>query len=117
MVNYDDEFAGLLQNAGHLVPFMDAFFGFLYRRTDFFCVKSETDDREGVVGFPEGSAEKILLSVFRRYQTHAKNERDNAEKLSSGSVPEVSQEVEVTDANSADVDFEPIPNVTGKSDY
>jgi hypothetical protein len=114
MVNYDEEFAGLLQNAGHLVPFMDAFFGFLYRRTDFFCIKSGADDQDGVVGFPEGSAEKILLSVFRRYQTHAKNERENLEKLSSASVPEPSQEVEVTDASSTDVDFEPIPNVTGK---
>ena len=110
MVNYDDAFSSLLQDSGHLVPFMDAFFGFLYRRTDFFAVRSDgksSNADQAVVGFTEGQAEKILLGVFRRWQTHADNERDNADKLRAANVPPVASEVEV------ESDFEAIPNVTG----
>ena len=110
MVNYDEAFSSLLQDSGHLVPFMDAFFGFLYRRTDFFVVRNDGKDSnpgQSVVGFTEGQAEKILLGVFRRWQSHADNERDNAEKLSAANVPPVGREVEV------ETDFEAIPNVTG----
>jgi len=63
MVNFDDEFSTLLSNAGHLVPFFDAFFGFLYRRTDFFILRSECGKD---VGFSEGVNEKVLLGAFNR---------------------------------------------------
>jgi hypothetical protein len=112
MVNYDDEFSALLQDAGHLVPFLDSFFGFLFRRTDFFCLKSDSDPNSKL-GFTEGSAEKILLGVFHRWQNHVKNETDNLQKLSSASVPLPVQEVEVE----AQPDFQPIPNVSGNFDF
>ena len=115
MVNYDDEFSALLQDAGHLVPFMDSFFGFLFRRTDFFCLKSETDPNSKI-GFTEGSAEKILLGVFRRWQNHSKNESENSMKLASAAVPQAAQEVEVE--ADPDPEFQPIPNVSGNlTDY
>lgn len=101
MVNYDDEFAGLLQNVGNLVPFFDAFFGFLYRRTDFFCIRDATEDSK--IGFMEGSAEKLVISVFRRWQQHAANELDNAAKLKASAVPPVAAEVEVESENKSEL--------------
>ena len=109
MVNYDDEFSTLLQNSGHLIPFLDSFFGFLYRRTDFFCIKNEDSGTESKFGFSQGSAEKILLAAFRQWETHANNERENSERLKSGKIPLVAEEVEVESEQS----FEPIPNVSG----
>jgi hypothetical protein len=52
--------------------------------------------------------------VFRRWQSHAHNERDISQRLKSGNVPPVAQEVEVVAA--AEPDFRPIPNVTGKNE-
>jgi hypothetical protein len=111
MVNYDEEFSALLQNSGHLVPFLDSFFGFLYRRTDFFVAKNGAAEGQSMVGFDEGQAEKILLGVFRRWQNHSDNERRNLEKLQSSNVPPVASEVEV-EAES-DITCQPIPNVKG----
>ena len=112
MVNYDNEFASLMQNAGHLVPFLDAYFGFLYRRTDFFSIQSQNDP-SSKFGFTEGSAEKVVLAVVRRWQTHAVNEMSNAEKLKAASVPAVMKEVEIESESQELESHQPFPELTG----
>ena len=112
MVNYDNEFASLLQNAGHLVPFFDAFFGFLYRRTDFFSIQSENDP-SSKFGFTEGSAVKVVLAVVRRWQTHAMNEKLNAEKLKAASVPAVIKEIEIESESQEPECRQPFPELSG----
>ena len=113
MVNYDNEFASLLQNAGHLVPFFDAFFGFLYRRTDFFSIQSGNDP-SSKFGFTEGSAEKVVLAVVRRWQTHAMNEKSNADKLKAASVPAVIKEIEIESESQEPAECrQPFPELSG----
>lgn len=54
------------RSRGDLRKLLFAFFGFLNRRTDFYCIK---DGSAGVpaIGFPPGEAEKMLLAAFRQY--------------------------------------------------
>ncbi|KFM71150.1 NudC domain-containing protein 3, partial [Stegodyphus mimosarum] len=66
--NYDDLLYPILSNEGNIVGFFDRVFDFLYRRTDFFRLKSsESSD----LGLPEGEAEKIVRCVFCKYMEQA----------------------------------------------
>lgn len=47
---------------GDLRKLFYAFFSFLHRRTDFYCVGGNA-----AIGFQEGQAEKILLASFRQF--------------------------------------------------
>jgi hypothetical protein len=61
---------------GSLPKLLTAFFSFLHRRTDFYCILPD-DDGAGAstasagggrnVGFKEGQAEQILLASFRQF--------------------------------------------------
>lgn len=67
------------RSGGDLRKLLTAFFGFLHRRTDFYCVPSAAaattttlDGQElvpasSIIGFKEGDAEKLLLAAFRQF--------------------------------------------------
>ena len=67
MTKFDDVFLGILQNCGKIEPFLDAIFYFLSRRTDFFHLMHNKDDK---LGFPPGVAEKMLIKVFTSVSFH-----------------------------------------------
>jgi len=56
-------------SGGDLRKLFFAFFSFLNRRTDFYCISPSDGSNAGVsnMGFQEGQAEKILLASFRRF--------------------------------------------------
>ena len=59
------------QANGSLPKLLTAFFSFLHRRTDFYCILPEDGASSGGggrnVGFKEGQAEQILLASFRQF--------------------------------------------------
>lgn len=57
---YDNALLGILQHVGNIQDFLQVFFGFLYRKTDFYRLLSSPNDK---MGFPAGVAEKMVLKV------------------------------------------------------
>lgn len=57
---YDNALFGILQHVGNIQEFLQIFFGFLYRKTDFYRLLSSPNDK---MGFPPGVAEKMVLKV------------------------------------------------------
>ncbi|OWF52731.1 NudC domain-containing protein 3 [Mizuhopecten yessoensis] len=72
---YDTALLGILQHEGQIAGFLDAMFGFLYRRTDFYRIMKQKTDR---LGFPPGVAVKLLLNAYKQYEDLAR--KDEAEK-------------------------------------
>uniref|UniRef100_A0A1I8P8S4 Nuclear migration protein nudC n=1 Tax=Stomoxys calcitrans TaxID=35570 RepID=A0A1I8P8S4_STOCA len=70
MENYDCARADsilseILEERKSLTGFLDAVFGFLSRRTDFY---HEQKSKEEKLGFPRGIKEEILLSCMQKYE-------------------------------------------------
>lgn len=61
---YDDLLAMILKEAGGFAGFMEGFFGFLRRRTDFFAYALQGDR----MGFPPGTSEQLLFSHYMKYR-------------------------------------------------
>ncbi|XP_077490360.1 nudC domain-containing protein 3 isoform X2 [Amblyomma americanum] len=61
---YDTALMGILTNEGQIYPFLDAIFDFLYRRTDFYRIKSSPSEK---LGFPPGVARRIVRAAFESY--------------------------------------------------
>lgn len=57
---YDNALLGILQHVGNIQDFLQVYFGFLYRKTDFYRLLSGPKDK---MGFPPGAAEKMVLKV------------------------------------------------------
>lgn len=57
---YDNALLGILQHVGNIQDFLQVYFGFLYRKTDFYRLLSGANDK---MGFPPGVAEKMVLKV------------------------------------------------------
>lgn len=57
---YDTALLGILQHVGNIQNFLQVYFGFLYRKTDFYRLLVSPDDK---MGFPPGVAEKMVLKV------------------------------------------------------
>ena len=57
---YDTALLGILQHAGNIRDFLRVYFGFLYRKTDFYRLLSGPGDK---MGFPPGVAERMVLKV------------------------------------------------------
>ncbi|XP_072122522.1 nudC domain-containing protein 3 [Mobula birostris] len=101
---YDQALLGILQHVGKIENFLEVFFGFLYRKTDFFRLMVLKEDR---LGFPPGVAERLALRAFKKFEHYSiqDNERrvkEIEEKLKNrkmeeeqSCVPPPSQEVEV----------------------
>uniref|UniRef100_A0A3Q3IFW8 NudC domain-containing protein 3 n=1 Tax=Monopterus albus TaxID=43700 RepID=A0A3Q3IFW8_MONAL len=79
---YDNALLGILQHVGNIQDFLQIYFGFLYRKTDFYRLLSGPNDK---MGFPPGVAEKMVLKV--KFASVLKEE--------SRCVPPVVQELEV----------------------
>lgn len=94
---YDNALLGILQHVGNIQDFLQVYFGFLYRKTDFYRLLSGPNDR---MGFPPGVAEKMVLKTFRLFEKLAEHERDRAlseqqKREGSAHIPPAVQELEV----------------------
>ncbi|XP_033736495.1 nudC domain-containing protein 3-like isoform X2 [Pecten maximus] len=81
---YDTALLGILQHEGQISGFLDAMFGFLYRRTDFYRIMKQKTDR---LGFPPGVAVKLLLNSYKQYEDLARKDEEEKEKLKGKKVP------------------------------
>ncbi|XP_034188861.1 nudC domain-containing protein 3 isoform X1 [Osmia lignaria lignaria] len=88
---HDQAFLQILQEEKNITNFLDAFFGFLYRCTDFY-VESGPDQK---LGFPPGTIEKLVLHSLRKWK--------NISKFASGTDPPNTQEV-IIQSNDKDQD-------------
>ncbi|XP_064165157.1 nudC domain-containing protein 3 [Anguilla rostrata] len=72
---YDNALLGILQHVGNIQNFLQVYFGFLYRKTDFYRLLSSPNDR---MGFPPGVAEKMVLKTFKVFERVALQDRERA---------------------------------------
>ncbi|XP_063066042.1 nudC domain-containing protein 3 [Engraulis encrasicolus] len=86
---YDNALLGILQHVGNIQDFLQVYFGFLYRKTDFYRLLSSPNDR---MGFPPGVAEKMVLRTFKTFEKVAAADR---ERMMQRRAPAAVQEVEV----------------------
>ncbi|XP_053195516.1 nudC domain-containing protein 3 [Scomber japonicus] len=70
---YDNALLGILQHAGNIQDFLHIYFGFLYRKTDFYRLLSSPNDK---MGFPPGVAEKMVLKAFKLFEKVADHDRE-----------------------------------------
>lgn len=94
---YDNALLGILQHVGNIQDFLNIYFGFLYRKTDFYRLLSGPTDK---MGFPPGVAEKMVLKTFRLFEKVADHDRERRlsemqKREESRSVPPAVQELEV----------------------
>ncbi|KAL7846601.1 hypothetical protein SRHO_G00215810 [Serrasalmus rhombeus] len=91
---YDNALLGILQHVGNIQDFLQIFFGFLYRKTDFYRLLTSPNDR---MGFPPGVAEKMVLKTFKLFEKLAVHDRERAMQLAeeAKAVPPAVQELEV----------------------
>lgn len=69
---YDTALLGILQHVGNIQDFLHVYFGFLYRKTDFYRLLSSPEDK---MGFPPGVAEKMVHKVFKSFEQLAEAQR------------------------------------------
>ncbi|CAL8278271.1 unnamed protein product [Merluccius merluccius] len=94
---YDNALLGILQHAGNIQDFLHVYFGFLYRKTDFYRLLSCPNDR---MGFPPGVAEKMVLKAFKGFERVSEQDRDRRlkelrQREEPKATPPVEQEVSV----------------------
>ncbi|KAM4747037.1 nudC domain-containing protein 3 isoform 1-T1 [Rhinophrynus dorsalis] len=80
---YDHALLGILQHVGNIQDFLSIYFGFLYRKTDFYRLYLNPQDR---LGFPPGAAQSMVLQTFKTYeklalQDHEQRVRELQNKL------------------------------------
>ncbi|XP_060924267.1 nudC domain-containing protein 3 [Limanda limanda] len=94
---YDNALLGILQHVGNIQDFLQIYFGFLYRKTDFYRLLSGPSDK---MGFPPGVAEKMVLKTFKLFGKVADQDRERQlsevqKRAESRCVPQSVQELEV----------------------
>ncbi|KAG7480810.1 hypothetical protein MATL_G00060130 [Megalops atlanticus] len=95
---YDNALLGILQHVGNIQNFLQVYFGFLYRKTDFYRLLSSPNDR---MGFPPGVAEKMVLKTFKLFEQIAAQDRERTAREAemrereARMAPPAVQEVEV----------------------
>ncbi|KAI1900927.1 hypothetical protein AGOR_G00054870 [Albula goreensis] len=72
---YDNALLGILQHVGNIQNFLQVYFGFLYRKTDFYRILNSPNDR---MGFPPGVAEKMVFKTFKMFDQIAARDRERA---------------------------------------
>ncbi|VEN47456.1 unnamed protein product [Callosobruchus maculatus] len=88
---HDDMLFEMLKECKTLPNFLDAIFGFLSRRTDFYHIANEPNS---AVGLPEGFAEKIAQHAFFKW----KSGTNNLETVCKPEdIPAVSEELVISD--------------------
>ncbi|XP_008302972.1 nudC domain-containing protein 3 [Stegastes partitus] len=94
---YDNALLGILQHVGNIQDFLQVYFGFLYRKTDFYRLLSGPGDK---MGFPPGVAEKMVQKTFKLFEKLAEHDRERMlselqRREESRGVPSAVQELEV----------------------
>lgn len=94
---YDNALLGILQHVGNIQDFLQVYFGFLYRKTDFYRLLSGPDDK---MGFPPGVAEKMVFKTFKLFEKVSEHDRERRQselqkREESRCVPPAAQELEV----------------------
>ncbi|KAM9338253.1 nudC domain-containing protein 3 isoform 2-T2 [Symphorus nematophorus] len=94
---YDNALLGILQHVGNIQDFLQVYFGFLYRKTDFYRLLSSPNDK---MGFPPGVAEKMVLKTFKLFEKVAEHDRERQlselqKREESRCVPPAVQELEI----------------------
>ncbi|XP_026130248.1 nudC domain-containing protein 3-like [Carassius auratus] len=102
---YDNALLGILQHVGNIQNFLQVYFGFLYRKTDFYRLLSGPQDR---MGFPPGVAEKMVFKTFKLFESLAEQDRERAARLAEGNkaAPPAVQELEVQSEQVAEAPVE-----------
>ncbi len=77
---YDNALLGILQHVGNIQDFLQVYFGFLYRKTDFYRLLSSPNDK---MGFPPGVAEKMVFKVKLYVQYHGNTVTLESDSLNS----------------------------------
>ncbi|XP_070781044.1 nudC domain-containing protein 3 [Enoplosus armatus] len=94
---YDNALLGILQHVGNIQDFLQVYFGFLYRKTDFYRLLSGPNDK---MGFPPGVAEKMVFKTFKLFEKVADHDRERRlselqKREESRCVPPAVQELEI----------------------
>ena len=63
ITQFDNILLGILQNCEQIEPFLETVFCFLARRTDFFRLMH---NKEQKYGFPPGAAEAMVMKVLMK---------------------------------------------------
>ncbi|XP_061448708.1 nudC domain-containing protein 3 [Rhineura floridana] len=106
---YDQALLGILQHVGNVQEFLNILFGFLYRKTDFYRLLLQPEDR---LGFPPGVAKSMTLRAFKNFEHLARKDDDRREQelqekmkkkeedvtAAGEKVPAVAEEVEINAA-------------------
>lgn len=105
---YDNALLGILQHVGNIQDFLQVFFGFLYRKTDFYRLLSSPNDK---MGFPPGVAEKMVVKMFKLFEKVAEHDRERQlneflRRKENSSVPAAIQEFEVSSQPQAECQLE-----------
>lgn len=102
---YDNALLGILQHVGNIQNFLQVYFGFLYRKTDFYRLLTGPQDR---MGFPPGVAEKMAFKTFKLFENLAEQDRERAARLAEGNkaAPPAVQELEVQSEQEAEAPVE-----------
>ncbi|XP_059213335.1 nudC domain-containing protein 3 [Centropristis striata] len=95
---YDNALLGILQHVGNIQDFLQVYFGFLYRKTDFYRLLASPNDK---MGFPPGVAEKMVFKTYKLFEKVAEQDRERRlselqKREESRSVPPAVQELEIT---------------------
>lgn len=94
---YDNALLGILQHVGNIQDFLQVYFGFLYRKTDFYRLLSSPSDK---MGFPPGVAEKMVFKTYKLFEKMAEHDRERRmnellKREESQCVPPAVQELEI----------------------
>ncbi|KAM4678321.1 nudC domain-containing protein 3 [Discoglossus pictus] len=75
--HYDHALLGILQHVGNIQDFLSIYFGFLYRKTDFYRLLMSPQER---LGFPPGVAQNMVLQTFKMYERLAQQDHEQRAK-------------------------------------
>ncbi|XP_057675204.1 nudC domain-containing protein 3 [Corythoichthys intestinalis] len=104
---YDNALLGILQHVGNIQDFLQIYFGFLYRKTDFYRLLSGPGDK---MGFPPGVAEKMVLKTFKMFEKFSEQNRElQKRRAESVPVPVAVQELEISSESMSASSSDPIP--------
>ncbi|XP_078522910.1 nudC domain-containing protein 3 [Lissotriton helveticus] len=70
---YDQALLGILQHVGNIQEFLNIYFGFLYRKTDFYRLLLTERDR---MGFPPGVARSMVMKAFKSFEHLAQQDHE-----------------------------------------
>ncbi|XP_005988256.1 nudC domain-containing protein 3 [Latimeria chalumnae] len=70
---YDQALLAVLQHCGDIRSFLHVYFGFLYRKTDFYRLLLPECQS---LGFPPGEAQKMVLQAFKTFERLALQDRE-----------------------------------------